>query len=94
MLQGWSTKDLMTLLGVGSKKGTKITDPVLIDFLQFIDAVIEVHGDPFYELRYRCGLVLRLSVCESSHLPCPRLPRLMQVFVPSYRRGRQRFTAG
>ena len=45
----------MTLLGVESKKGKKITDPVLIDFLQFIDAVIEVHGDPFYELRYRCA---------------------------------------
>jgi hypothetical protein len=73
VFQGWSTKDLMTLLGVESKKGKKITDPVLIDFLQFIDAVIEVHGDPFYELRYRCGRVLLLDVCDSSYLCMPTL---------------------
>lgn len=27
---------------------------ILVDFLHFIDAVIEGYGDPFYDLRYRC----------------------------------------
>jgi hypothetical protein len=27
---------------------------VLVDFLHFIDAMIEAYGDAFYDLRYRC----------------------------------------
>jgi hypothetical protein len=27
---------------------------VLVDFLHFIDAMVEGYGDPFYDLRYRC----------------------------------------
>ena len=44
----------MTIIGAG-QKGAKLDGPTLIDFLQFIDGVVEVHGDPFYELRYRCA---------------------------------------
>ena len=44
----------MTIIGAG-QKGAKVDGPTLIDFLQFIDGVVEVHGDPFYELRYRCA---------------------------------------
>lgn len=43
----------MRILGL-DKKGLKEKAPMPVDFLQFIDAVVEVHGDPFYELRYRC----------------------------------------
>jgi len=43
----------MRLLGV-TTRDKKGQEPVLVDFLQFMDAVVEVHGDPFYELRYRC----------------------------------------
>jgi hypothetical protein len=55
LLQGWSSKDVMRLLGISTKDKKKIREPTLVDFLQFIDAVVEVHGDPFYELRYRCA---------------------------------------
>ena len=55
-LQGWSSKDVMRLLGISTKDKKKIREPTLVDFLQFIDAVVEVHGDPFYELRYRCAV--------------------------------------
>jgi hypothetical protein len=44
----------MTVIDVG-KKQLKSNALVPIDFLQFIDAVVEIHGDPFYELRYRCA---------------------------------------
>jgi hypothetical protein len=54
-LQGWSSKDVMRLLGVSTRDKKKTKEPMLIDFLQFVDAVVEVHGDPFYELRYRCA---------------------------------------
>ena len=29
---------------------------VLVDFLHFIDAMIEAYGDAFYDLRYRCAM--------------------------------------
>ena len=44
----------MRLLGVTTKDKKKLKEPTLVDFLQFVDAVVEVHGDPFFELRYRC----------------------------------------
>ena len=59
----------MRLLGVSTRDKKKFKEPTLVDFLQFVDAVVEVHGDPFYELRYRYGPGLRLCVCESSHSP-------------------------
>jgi hypothetical protein len=54
-LQGWSSKDVMRLLGVSTRDKKKLKETMLVDFLQFADAVVEVHGDPFYELRYRCA---------------------------------------
>jgi hypothetical protein len=45
----------MRLLGVSTRDKKKIKETMLVDFLQFADAVVEVHGDPFYELRYRCA---------------------------------------
>jgi hypothetical protein len=69
--QGWSTKDIVSLLDVGKKelkKELKEKKPTLIDFLQFMDAVVEVHGDPFFELRYRC-------VCTQSSERHSFLPR-------------------
>ena len=62
LLQGWSSKDVMRLLGISTKDKKKIREPTLVDFLQFIDAVVEVHGDPFYELRYRCARRLAFDV--------------------------------
>ncbi len=53
-IQGWTAKDVMTVIDV-DKKQLKRNAVMPIDFLQFIDAVVEVHGDPFYELRYRCA---------------------------------------
>jgi hypothetical protein len=48
---------ILDVVGNGKKpKKNAPAVPVLVDFLQFIDAVVEIHGDPFYELRYRCAV--------------------------------------
>ena len=73
----------MRLLGVSSRDKKKFKEPTLVDFLQFVDAVVEVHGDPFFELRYRCATVCPLHVRQLSLLSSLQLP------VPLDRRGRQ-----
>ena len=60
----------MRLLGVNTRDKKKQQEPHLVDFLQFIDAVVEVHGDPFYELRYRCAAAALFACARLS----PRAP--------------------
>ena len=87
-LQGWSSKDVMQLLGISTKDKKKLREPTLVDFLQFIDAVVEVHGDPFYELRYRCVVALAFTREPCSRVNRAKLPRRSsQVSIPLDRPG-------
>lgn len=54
----WTAKDVMRVLGLNTAVSARtasshIQDVVLIDFVMFMDAIVEGYGDPYYELRYR-----------------------------------------
>jgi hypothetical protein len=70
----------MRLLGISTKDKKKLREPTLVDFLQFVDAVVEVHGDPFYELRYRCAMTVAATCAlRSTPATCSYLFRLIDL---------------
>ena len=78
----------MRLLGVSTRDKKKVKDATLVDYLQFVDAVVEVHGDPFYELRYRCATAA-LCARTTTLTAC-----VVQKPVSPDRLGRQRLAGG